>query len=238
MAHPSALPRLNFETLPLAINPKIRSGRGTRTNHLSILLLSVISATGCMSPYRADRGAALGGLGGAGVGALVGNAVGHTGAGAVIGAGVGALSGAAVGGELDSIEAENRAMIDARTRRPVATGGVTLEDVIAMSNEGVEEDLIVNHIRANGVAARLRPGDLIWLQKQNVPRSVIGALQSSGPPRLAEIAAPPPPVIPPPVIIEENYYDYGPPVWAHHHHFRPPPPRFGFGFSYRDDPCW
>src|SRR5258708_32003966 len=85
----------------------------------------VFLATGCNSPYHADRGALFGGLTGAGVGALVGHATGHTGAGAAIGAGVGALTGAAVGSSLDDIEARNRAQIQARLGRPVGPGPAT-----------------------------------------------------------------------------------------------------------------
>src|SRR5258708_33803328 len=74
----------------------------------------VFLATGCNSPYHADRGALFGGLTGAGGGALAGHATGHTGGGAASGAGVGALHGAAAGPSLDDIEARNAAQCDTR----------------------------------------------------------------------------------------------------------------------------
>ncbi len=182
---------------------------------------------GCASPYHADRGALAGGLGGAGVGALIGNAVGHTGAGAAIGAGVGTLAGAAVGGALDDIEARNRAQIAAQMGRPVPAGLVTFDDVIAMTRAGVDEDLIVNHVRANGVARPPQAADLIMLQQYGVSKRVIAALQAPpSPPGYAPGAygaAAPPGV---PVIIEEHHY--GPP-WPY---WYPPPPHIGVGFSY------
>lgn len=192
-------------------------------------LFSALAAGGCASPYYADRGALLGGLGGAGVGALVGDAVGNAGAGAVIGAGVGALSGAAIGSGLDEVEAKNRAMIEARLGRPVPVGAVGLNDVIAMTHAGVDEELIINHIRASGVARPPQTGDLIALQREGVSKRVIEALQV--PPAAPVVVRE---AVPPPVIVEEHYY--GPPGYPYYYHY-PPPPRPYFGFHYRRGHC-
>jgi hypothetical protein len=199
-----------------------------RLTRIAILLLPLGFCLGCRSPYYADQGALFGGLTGAGVGALVGNAVGNTGAGAVIGAGVGALSGAAVGSGLDEIEARNRAEIEARLGRQVAAGAVTMDDVIAMTKAGVPDELIVNHISGNGMAAPLAAGDLIFLQQQGVSPHVVQAMQSMPRPVvIREVASPSPPV-----IVEEHYY--GPhPYWGYYH--RPcyrPRPAVGWGMSY------
>src|SRR6476659_9868303 len=101
-------------------------------------------AGGCKS--YTERGALLGGLGGAGVGALVGHAVGNTGAGAAIGAGVGALSGAAVGSAVDDVEAKNRAEIAAQIGRPVSQGAAMMDEVMAMTQAGVDPQLIINYV--------------------------------------------------------------------------------------------
>lgn len=184
------------------------------------MIASCLWATGCASPYYADRGAAIGGIGGAGVGALVGEAVHHPLAGALVGAGVGAVSGAAVGTGLDQIEARNRAAIAATMGRPVPPGAVGTNDVIAMSQAGVNEDVIVNHIRYNGVQSPLQTGDLITLQRANVSPRVIAAMQqppAQGPP----VAAVPPPVPMPP-----------PPPWGYPgYYYYPPPPPVGYGFG-------
>jgi hypothetical protein len=172
----------------------------------------VLWLTGCASPYRADQGALFGGLLGAGTGAVVGHAVGNTGAGAAIGAGVGALSGAAVGSAIDESEARNRAIIAQQLGRQVAPGAVTIGEVIAMTRANVREDLMINHIRAHGMAAPLTTNDLINLPGQGVSPQIIAAMQA---------APPPPPVVvqPGPVIYEEPYY--GPRVYIgprYHHH--------------------
>jgi hypothetical protein len=163
-------------------------------------LLLAIGVSGCASPYRSDQGALLGGLTGAGIGALVGNALGKPLAGAMVGAGVGSMTGAVIGDNLDQIEAQNRAEIEARLGRPVSSGAVTVPDVVAMHSAGVDEANMVNHIRTNGPANLLHTADLIYLKKQGVSPRVIQALQSPPIPRAASRP-------PAPVIVEQHYYD-------------------------------
>jgi hypothetical protein len=192
-----------------------------RCRHLGVLLVAITALeTGCRSPYYADRGAALGGVTGAGVGALVGSAVRHPWAGALVGAGVGAVSGAAVGTGLDEIEARNRAAIAATMGRPVAPGAVAVNDVVAMSQAGVDENVIVNHIRYNGVQRAPQTGDLIALQRANVSPRVIEALQTPPAQPVAGVAPPPPLVYAPP-----------PPPWGYPAYYYPPPPPVGYGFG-------
>ena len=189
-------------------------------------------ASGCASPYHADRGALFGGAAGAGVGALVGEAVGHPGVGALVGAGVGTVSGAAIGSGLDEIEAKNRAMIAAQMGREIPRGAVTTGDVIDMTRQGLDEDLIVNHIRYNGVAQRPQSRDLIALQQNGVSKRVIETMQSAQPPQAPAMAAAPPP--PGPVVVQPAYYP--PPVWGPYPYYYPPPPpppAWGVGFSFR-----
>ena len=197
----------------------------TRSSLLPLAGLVALVCCGCQSPYHADRGALFGGLTGAGVGALVGNATGNTGAGAAIGAGVGALTGAAVGSSLDEIEARNRAEIEARLGRPPVAGAVTVDEVIAMTQAGVDEEVIATHVRNHGVARPLMTNDLIFLQSNHVSARVIRAMQE---PPVQQ------PVVvqggPPPVVVHE-YYGPGYGHWGHYHHRRCPP-RVGFGFSY------
>lgn len=166
-----------------------------------------LAAPGCASPYYQDQGALFGGLTGAGLGALVGEATHHPLAGAAIGAGVGAVSGAVVGNGLDQIEARNRAQIAARLGRPVNPGAVQRDDVIAMTRAGVPEDVIINHIRYNGMAAPLQAGDLIVLQQQGISPRVVQVMQAPPAPAAQPVVVQPAPVVygayPPPY--------YGPP---------------------------
>jgi hypothetical protein len=198
-------------------------------------LCFVVVVGGCASPYYADRGAAVGGLGGAGVGALIGDAVGETAGGALIGAGVGAVTGAAVGGALDSVQAENRAAIASQMGRPVPQGAATVPEVVAMSRAGVDPRLITNYVSSSGMAQPVNAQDVIYMTQQGVPTDVIQATQS--PPRLAQApvyAAPPPG----PVVVEEIHYGPPPYYWGPPRpHFYPPPcppPHVGVGFTYVD----
>jgi hypothetical protein len=206
---------------------------GFRFSCAGAWIVAAVGFVGCASPYHADRGALMGGALGAGTGALIGDAVGSPLAGAAIGAGVGALSGAAIGGGLDDIEARNRAEIQARLGHQIPPGAVTIGDVMAMTQAGVEEPLIVSHIQANGAARPLTSQDLIQLRQAGVSPAVIQQLQTARPPVMARSAPPPYPHPPPAVVIEE--YHYGPPVYYRYprRYYGPPPgPRASWGFSY------
>ena len=198
-------------------------------------LLIVSSTVGCQSPYRADQGALFGGLLGAGTGAIIGDAMGgKAGPGAAIGAGLGAITGAAVGSEIDEVEARNRAMIEQQLGRQVAAGAVRIDDVVAMTQARVDDELIVNHVRAHGLAAPLQTGDIIFLQQQGVSTRVIKAMQE--PPRMATRPVVIQEAAPPPVVIHE--YSYGPPYWGppyypRHYYWRHRPrPGVSWGMSF------
>jgi hypothetical protein len=200
---------------------------------LLFVSLCALTPLGCRSPYFADRGAGVGALGGAGVGALVGNAVGDTAAGALIGAGVGALGGAAVGSAIDEAQAQNRAELAAAMGRQVQPGAATIEEVVAMTQQGVSPPLIANYVRTSGMVRPLVAADITYLHNAGVQDDVITMMMNTpGPP--AQQA----PVIvqqPAPVIVEERYYDpwYGP----HFHYYHgprwcgPPGPHVSWGVS-------
>ncbi len=187
---------------------------------MGVMILA--ASAGCHSPYYADQGALAGGLGGAGLGALIGSASGHAGAGAAIGAVAGALTGGAVGGALDDIDAKNRAQIAASMNRPVTPGAATVNDVVAMTHAGVDENLIVNHVTANGLVRPLQADDVIYLQQNGVAPRVIATMQAA---RVPVAAAPPGAVIvpggPPPVVVADPYYGY----WGPHYYH----PYYGYG---------
>ncbi|MCG8584843.1 MAG: glycine zipper domain-containing protein [Pirellulales bacterium] len=194
--------------------------------------LGVIAVTsGCRSPYRADQGALFGGLTGAGVGAIIGNQSDNAGAGAASGAAVGSLTGAVVGEELDQIEAQNRAAIEQQLGRQVRAGAVTMEEIITMSQSGVGESLIVNHIRAHGVVAPPTSADLITLKQAGVPDGVVAVMQNPPQPatKVVPVAAPAP------VIVEEHHYGWpgwhGRPYRRHYHHRHHRPGRVHWGVT-------
>jgi hypothetical protein len=170
---------------------------------------------------------------GAGTGAIVGDSLGNAGAGAAIGAGVGALSGAAIGQGMDEIEARNRAAIEAQMGgQRISPGACTLDDVVMMAQAGVDDQLIINHIQANGVARVPDAQDLIRLKQNGVSDRVTQSLQ-----RPPEIRTASPAVYeqitPPPVIVEEHHYavPYWRPPFRYQHHRCRPRPRAGWGVS-------
>jgi hypothetical protein len=128
----------------------------------------------------------------------------------MIGSAVGALSGAATGSALDDIEARNQAMIQQQLGRPLV-GAATLEDTVSLSQAGLSDEVVIQHLRAQGFSGTLTSHDLIALKQQGVSERVISVLQElsrSGRPVVQASAVGP---VPPPVIVEEHYH--GPPIW-------------------------
>jgi hypothetical protein len=192
---------------------------------LACLILLAFSA-GCRTDSYAEGGALFGGLTGAGVGALVGDSLGNAGAGAIVGAGVGALTGAAVGDSLDEIDARNRAQIAAQLGRNVRAGAATEAEVVAMSQAGVSDVLIINHLRNNGVAAVPDVEAILRLNSAGVSANVIQAMQA--PP------IPPVAVAPGPVIVEEHHYISPPYFYGPHrvHYHRRPRTGVSWGVTF------
>lgn len=188
------------------------------------LLAIAICAIGCRSPYHSDRAALGGGLLGAGAGAIIGEATGGNAAsGALIGAGLGAIGGAVVGSEMDEAEARNRAMIEQTMGRQIAAGAISTNEVVSMSSAGVDDSLIINHIKAHGMISPLSSNDLIMLKQQGVSEPVIAAMQA--PPAVRTVST----TAVQPVVVEEHYYGApyyvgpGPYYGPHRYHHRPGP---------------
>lgn len=188
-----------------------------------VATLSVVAFSGCRSPYHADRGAAIGGLGGAAVGSVVGAHNGNPLAGAVLGGALGALTGAVIGDGLDEVEARNQAAIEARLGRQIQ-GTTTFGDIVTMSQAGLGDEVIATQIRHHGMERMPSAADLVALKQQGVSDGVLRAMQT--PPSPPVMAAQPVA----PVIVEEHYYGYGPrwcgpppprAFYYHHHHRRP-----------------
>jgi outer membrane lipoprotein SlyB len=236
--------KLNVATIRPALSARTARGRAAfsvlstglcrmENRLVCLLLVSTLagwSSAGCRSPYYADRGAGIGALGGALAGAAIGENNGNALAGAVLGAAGGGLAGAAIGDAMDAEIARNQAIIEERMGRRMANA-VSVADVVAMTQAGLSDDVIVTHIRAHGVAQSPQVDDLITLRNARVSDSVINAMQE-----------PPPSVAPveyrtAPVIVEEHYV-YPPPRWYyrhhHHHHRRHRQPGVAWGFEFHD----
>ncbi|MBC7854165.1 MAG: DUF1269 domain-containing protein [Pirellulaceae bacterium] len=177
-------------------------------------------STGCRSTSYGDKGALFGGVVGAGTGAAIGQRSGNPVAGALIGTAVGAITGNAIGEGIDEDVARNRAEVEARMGRQMAAA-VTPEDVVAMTQAGLGDEVIATHIRAHGVAQPPQVNDLITLRNQGVSDNVLKAMQTSPGPQTARVNAPGAS----PVIIQERVYaphPYYGSCWG------PPPPHFGY----------
>lgn len=173
---------------------------------LVVLAMPVLTA-GCAHWNHAKSGAVIGSLGGAAMGAMAGGAGGKADKGALVGAGLGALAGAAIGHQADRADAEMAA-----AEQAVLAQAITIQDVVQMSQAGVDETLIVGQIQAQGIVAPPTTEEIIALQQRGVSTRVILALQSAPPvmsrtPMVAEMApsptvietvvvAPPPPPAP------------------------------------------
>ena len=92
--------------------------------------------------------------------------------------GRGAVTGAVVGNKIDESEARNRALIEARLGHPVSPGAVSIDDVIAMTKAGVNEDVIVGHVNNNGVTRPLNTADITYLTQNGVTPRVIQTMQN------------------------------------------------------------
>jgi hypothetical protein len=204
-----------------------------KQSRISLALWMLVACTGCRSPYYADQGAALGGIAGGLAGAAIGDHNDNALGGALLGGAVGALSGAVIGDSMDAEVARRQAAIEAKMGRRMA-GAVTVADVTSMVSAGLSDDLIVNHVQANGVAAPLTPNDIIRMHDNGVSENVINSMQQTS----ARQVAAAPVAYPAPVIVEEVYmpppYYYARPYCAGppHRYYRRPGVSWGFSYAH------
>jgi surface antigen len=202
---------------------------------ISLWVVPLLACAACRSPYYADQGAALGGIAGGLTGAALGDRQDNALGGALIGTAVGALTGAAIGDSMDAELDRRQALIEAKTGRRMA-GAVTTSDVVTMVKSGLSDDVVINHVRANGVASLLTPNDIIHMHDSGVSEKVINAMQQTA---ASQVAAPPI-AYGTPVIIQEPYvvphYWRPAPYWCgpgpYRHHYRPPGVTWGFSYSH------
>lgn len=206
-----------------------------RIRSLLLPLIAVFVLPSFARAQQAERGAALGGIGGALAGAAVGKNNGDTAAGALIGGALGLFTGAAIGNSAD--QRQRRAAYQ-NQQMYLYSRAATANDVVSMSQNGVGEDVIINHIRENGIQRRPDVSEVIALHRQGVSERVITAMQNA--PEGGRPVAPPQPVYRArPVVVEEYYYvrpAHYPPHYYHHdyHHDYYHHPHSGshWGFSF------
>ncbi len=206
----------------------------TRWLTATFIVLGMYPTIGRCQNYT-ERGAILGGLGGAAAGAAIGNKNDETAAGALIGGAIGLITGSAIGSAKDENVARQHAYQQHMNNR--MAHAVSTHDVVAMTQNGVSDDVIINHIRQNGVQQRIQVSDVISLHQRGVSQPVIAAMQQAP-------LATAPPVVPryrSPVIVEEHHYVTPPYYYRrphfHHHHYHGPrryyrQPGFSWGITF------
>jgi len=139
--------------------------------------LFVLSLLGCQSsPNRAPEGALIGGLLGAGAGTIIGNQSknrdkGRT-EGAIIGGAVGALTGALAGSQMQKQPAQTQG-----SGAAVNQNQMSIQQIVNMSGQGVNEDVIVDRIRLTNSKFNLTPDDINYLRQNGVSQKVINTMQ-------------------------------------------------------------
>ncbi len=195
-------------------------------------VLLVLCPGTVLAQQNTERGAVLGGLTGALVGAGIGDHNDNAGAGALIGGAVGLITGAALGNTADE-EEQARARALQQQHAYQMSYAVSTADVVMMTRNGVQPEIIINHINRNGVQRRLEVSDVISLHQQGVNEAVISAMQRA-PLAASTSISTITPSYQTPVVVEHYYtappvrywgpppcYRPHPPVYHHHHHHRP-----------------
>ena len=95
-------------------------------------------------------------------------------------------------------------------KNPVFGAAVTVSDVIAMARAKVANELIISQFRNHGLAAPLRPADVITLSQSGVSTEVIAALQTAV---AKEELCDPSPYHAAPTVMNSNY-ETSPPAAA------------------------
>lgn len=133
----------------------------------TLLFMTLLSLTNCAS----NTGTGV--LGGGVVGASIGGAIGG-GSGALIASAAGVVAGGLIGAGLDEqdrkvMEKSSPRTVDRMDRREP----LTLNDVIKLSQSGVNDDSIIRYIRDTGSAYNLTQTQIRRLQDTGVSQRVI-----------------------------------------------------------------
>lgn len=181
---------------------------------MAMLIVTLALAAGCKTMSNTEKGAAVGaGMGGI-AGTAIGAATGNPRTGAALGALGGALFGGAIGHDEDLRE-KDAAILQASAERDAAQQQLGLMDVVTLSQQGVDAEVIANQIRSTGSVFALSTADIQFLTQQSVSPLVIRTMQETRQRQRPRVV-----VRDSPVIIERPYY------------YAPCPPPFGVGFHY------
>ena len=187
--------------------------------HLTfVLATSVALLAGCVNPNGTPNNTASGALIGGGAGAITGAAIGGSrngGQGALIGAAVGMITGGLIGNTMDQQQQEQLRAQAPQTYVRVDQGRpLTVPDVKALVQAGVNDDVIISQISSSRTVYRLGAQDIIDLHNSGVSDKVVNYMINT--PNTAEAAAAPPSTVtyvqqaPPPPPVETVVVAPGP----------------------------
>jgi outer membrane murein-binding lipoprotein Lpp len=134
---------------------------------------------GCQDTQtRAVEGSIIGGVLGAGAGYGIGTAAGHHGAeGAAIGAVVGAVGGGLIGGQMNK---NKKGTQDSSGAQPANPNQMSLQQVVDLTKQGVNENVIIDKINLSNSKFNLTQADIDYLKQQGVSQKVLDAMQVTG----------------------------------------------------------
>lgn len=192
--------------------------------YLIVGLILAGSWTGHLqAQQRARDGAVVGGTAGAILGGIIGHQNDETPEGAILGGVVGAVAGGLMGNARDQQIQRERyyqaQLYDQQQQlQQLQQRCVRMQDVISMTQSGLSDAVILNHIQTNGVDRRLEVSEIITLHRQGVSDAVITAMQSAplatgSSSRLVQYSRPPQQ---PAVIVHETYEVLPPPPCYHY----------------------
>jgi uncharacterized protein YcfJ len=140
---------------------------------LVVCVALVFLTCGCQSnKTRTAEGAVIGGVLGATAGGIIGHQSHHGAEGAGIGAAVGAIAGGIIGSQI-----EKPGQATSQAAQPPSSNQMTLQQIVDLSKQGVNEDVIIGKIRQTNSRFTLTQIDIDYLKEQGVSQKVIDAMQ-------------------------------------------------------------
>ena len=168
-------------------------------------VMSVVIVSPCFGQLNnTQRGAFTGGTAGAIIGGIIGNQNDETSEGVLIGGGLGVLAGGLLGKQQDQFEVQRYQYQQQRAQQQAVqfANGVSVNDVIAMSQSGVDCSVIANQIQSSGIQQRIGVDEIIALHQNGVDRDVINVMQQA---HLAGVSQPISPAISPAIAVEPDF---------------------------------
>ena len=157
--------------------------------NLTVLLTSAALIAGCET--KAGTGALIGAGAGAAAGGIIGSySHARAGEGAAIGAAAGAIGGALIGHAMDKNDekkAREREKYDSRrdsgyyydSKSSSSASKITKRDIIAWSDDGVKDEVIIDRIDRSGQVFRLTAAEQNELRDAGVSEKVIRAMKDT-----------------------------------------------------------